>query len=181
MKNIGRKIATLALVAIMTLGSVYGFSATAVQASPAIRVTVDGRQVHFPDQQPVNIDGRILVPVRGVFEELGFRVSWIPTDDTVSIGGGRIFGGVLRDVAMISRSDWFAIVMPIGYAGFRVVNQMDFSTPDEFRRSYTMDVPAQIINGRTMIPLRAAVEAIGPGYAVTWDGANNTVVITTPA
>lgn len=39
------------------------------------------------------------------------------------------------------------------------------------------DVPAQIIDGRTMVPLGSIAKALGA--AVTWDSNNNTVVITT--
>lgn len=38
------------------------------------------------------------------------------------------------------------------------------------------DVPPQIINGRTMVPARYVAE--GLGAAVTWDAANNAVLIT---
>jgi|GEM_PF-2725660 len=186
MKNIGRKIATVALVAIMTLGSVYGFSATEVQASPVIRVTVDGRQVHFPDQQPVNIDGRILVPVRGVFEEMGFEAMWNP-ERAMNNSTFVEFDGRNRDIAVLVRATTdrmtvptINIIVPMGVSRIRrhaVLAGWGESNTTE----YALDVPAQIINGRTMVPLRAVVEAIGEGYAVAWDGANNTVVATTPA
>ena len=35
--------------------------------------------IKFEDQQPVIVDGRTLVPVRGVFEFMGFDVDWNPT------------------------------------------------------------------------------------------------------
>lgn len=41
------------------------------------------------------------------------------------------------------------------------------------------DVPAQMVNGRTMVPLRAIGEALG--VDVAWDSANNTVIITSPS
>ena len=185
LKNLGNKITAIALVVIMALGSIYGFSVTEANASPVIRVTIDGRQVHFPDQQPVNIDGRILVPIRGVFEELGYNVSWSPIGQTgIFFGnGGRYFGGVERDLALIIIHDHRTILVPIGYSAFRTVNIFDFGTPYDYiqRSNRPLDVPAQIINDRTMIPLRAVVEAIGSGYAVAWDGPNNTVLVTTPA
>lgn len=37
------------------------------------------------------------------------------------------------------------------------------------------DVPPQVINGRTLVPARALAEALGA--SVSWDGANNAVVI----
>lgn len=38
------------------------------------------------------------------------------------------------------------------------------------------DVPPQIINGRTMVPVRVVAENLG--CAVKWDKQNNTVIIT---
>ena len=40
----------------------------------------------------------------------------------------------------------------------------------------TLDVPAQIINSRTMVPARAVSEALGCN--VNWDGGTKTVTIT---
>ena len=37
---------------------------------------MDGQQIEFEDQQPIIVDGRTLVPVRGVFEAMGFEVEW---------------------------------------------------------------------------------------------------------
>ena len=68
------------LIALITILAVCLISATAIFAnSPPVSVTVDGQQVQFDDQQPVIIDGRTLVPVRGVFEALGFDVDWDPS------------------------------------------------------------------------------------------------------
>ena len=47
-----------------------------------------------------------------------------------------------------------------------VVNGMDF----------VMDTPAKIVNDRTLIPVRAAAEALK--YNVGWDDATRTVTIT---
>ena len=47
-----------------------------VYANDYIRVTIDDKEVVFSDKRPVIIDGRTLVPVRGVFDGLGFEVEW---------------------------------------------------------------------------------------------------------
>jgi len=49
-----------------------------------ISVTINGEAVSFTDQEPVIIDGRTLVPVRGVFEALGFDVSLSEIYDKLS-------------------------------------------------------------------------------------------------
>lgn len=113
-----------------------------------ISVTVNGEHVNFENQPPVNIDGRTLVPVRAVFEHLGFIVEWdIPTQ-TATITRG-------NDV----------IVITIGSA--------EFTTNEA---SHMFDVQAQIIGGSTMVPIRLPLESVG--YNLDWDGDAGTVVIT---
>ncbi|MCL1997753.1 MAG: copper amine oxidase N-terminal domain-containing protein, partial [Turicibacter sp.] len=51
------------------------FAAVPTHAS-GIAVNVNGQPVAFDGQGPVIVDGRTLVPVRGVFEMLGFAVAW---------------------------------------------------------------------------------------------------------
>jgi len=126
---------------------VIAIPAIAVYAND-INVTIDGRLVVFEDQGPVVVDGRTLVPVRGVFETIGFSVSWIEQTQQVNMNNGS---------AMIS--------LGVG---------ADTFTNTGVR--HNLDVPAQIIAGRTMLPLRAILETVG--FRVTWDERTQTVVIT---
>ena len=121
----------------------------AVYANDEIRVTVDGMPVTFAQQAPVIVENRTLVPVRGVFEQLGFVVTWNPNTRT----------------ATLTRSD-YTIVITIGSNVF---------TTNGTR--HTLDVPAQIINDATMLPLRAVLESIG--YRLDWVPATHTVLIMT--
>ncbi len=43
-------------------------------------------------------------------------------------------------------------------------------------KAISSDVPPQIVDGRTMVPLRAVAEALG--CQVSWDGQNSSVIIT---
>jgi len=121
----------------------------AVYASDEIRVTIDGTPVTFAQQAPVIVENRTLVPVRGVFEQLDFVVTW--NDATRA--------------ATLTRSD-YTIVITIGSNIF---------TTNGTR--HTLDVPAQIINDSTMLPLRAVLESIG--YRLDWVAATRTVLILT--
>ena len=114
-----------------------------------ILVTINGERVVFADQNPVIVDSRTLVPVRGVFENLGFDVGWEPE---------------MRQA--ILTSDTHTVIITIGSATF-IVNGV----------IRTLDVPAQIIGDRTMLPIRAVVESVG--YFVDWDAATRTVIIDT--
>lgn len=117
-------------------------------AGDDISVTIDGVRVDFENQHSVIAEGRTLVPVRGVFERLGFDVGWD--------------GGTRRVTLENART---SIELTIGSDIFTINGER-----------HALDVPAQIINGSTMIPLRAVLENIG--HDIYWDGTTRTVVIT---
>jgi hypothetical protein len=120
-----------------------------VFAYGGIGVVIDGEPVVFADQAPALIDGRTLVPVRGVFEHLGFEVDWDANTSS----------------AILSCED-FEVIITVG---------SDIFTTNGARR--TLEVPAQSIGGRTMLPIRAVLESVG--YAVSWDGATQSVLVST--
>jgi len=125
-------------------------ASNSIAANNPIRVTVNGRWVHFPDQLPVIVDNRVLVPVGGVFVEMGFVPNWDAN----------------TRIATLTRSD-FTIVIPAGANSFVVNNVV-----------ITPDVPQRMINNRLMLPLRAIADAVG-GTAI-WDSVNRVAHITTP-
>jgi len=127
-----------------------GVFAPAVLYASEISVSIDGVQVEFEDQQPIIIDARTLVPVRGVFEALGFDVDWVEETQTV----------ILAD-------DNYEVVIIIGEDTFTVNEHW----------SRTLDVPAQLIGGRTMLPIRFVLESVG--FGVFWDEDTSTVVLAT--
>jgi hypothetical protein len=151
MRNIKKRALLLALAIAMMLpmfNTPYmAMSTTAVQFNNPVNVVINGQQVTFPDASPTIVDGRTLVPIRAVFEALGFVVGW-NTD--------------IQTATMTRGSD--TIVMTIGSAVF-ATNGI----------AHTLDVPAQIINGSTMVPIRSPLESVG--YWVEWDSRSNTVII----
>ena len=118
-----------------------------VTYASGINVTVDGERIVFPSQSPVIVDERTLVPVRAVFEFIGFGVAWDEHTRTVTLA---------RDNDIVNIS--------IGSNVFITNN-----------RPYALDVPAQIIGGSTMLPIRAVLESVG--YYVGWEASTNTVLI----
>jgi hypothetical protein len=119
-------------------------------ASTNILVLLDGEPLEF-DQQPVIKSGRILVPFRKIFEELGADVSYDSKTKTVA--------AVRADKV---------IKLKIGSV-YTTVNG----------KTVKIDVPAQIINSRTMVPLRFVSESIGA--KVSWDNYEKIVEIETVA
>ena len=106
--------------------------------------------VSFPDQKPVLVNDRTMVPARGVFEELGYKVDW---DDKTS-------------TALVSGS------------GITVSVPINSTTIYKNGEPITLDVPAQLIGGRTMLPLRAISEALD--LEVEWVEITSTVIIHLP-
>ena len=171
-RNIIRTVTTLALTGIITFGgfgvsglngidnqplSAHASQQTNQQVNPdTIGVTIDGVPVVFTDQQPIIVDGRTLVPVRGVFEALGFEVEWMPNWQAVWI-----------------KSPTIELIIPVGTYNHFNVNRHD----GEGLISNPLDVKAQMINDRTMLPIRLPLEAVG--FEVGWDDIGRNVTVTT--
>ena len=145
LKGIGRAFIYVALFTIMVVAALV--SADTIYARD-ISVVVNGQRVQFADQQPVVIDGRTLVPVRGVFEILGFDVNWNESARTITLH--RV--GYSFD----------EIVITLGSNEF-VTNGV----------RHVLDVPAQSIGGRTVLPIRLVLESVG--YSVGWNENERTV------
>lgn len=118
-----------------------------VSAHPPVTVLVDGQALSF-DQPPIIQDDRVLVPMRAIFQALGAEVYWEESTQTVTA---------------LSSAD--TMQFRIGDAGLYKNGAL----------AYTMAVPAQIVNDRTLVPIRAIAE--GFGAAVGWDEAGYTVTI----
>lgn len=112
-------------------------------------VIMDGQVVSF-DMPPVIQDGTTLVPMRAIFESLGATVEWDSAKWTATAtrSGNRIVVTIGKPSVWINGDD-----IPV-------------------------NVPPQIINETTMIPLRVISE--GLGAVVEWDGATKTITITGP-
>lgn len=124
-----------------------------------IKILVDGVRV-YPDSEPVIINGRTLCPIRAIAEKIGYNVDWDGNTRTVTI-----------------KNEEREIQLTIGgskITGYRI--QYDpIGLPDRIDINYTIEVPAQIINDRTYLPVRAVSEALR--CLVDWDGDTRTVEI----
>ena len=126
-------------------------SAVAVSyASDDIKIVVNGNNIEC-DQAPVIIENRTLVPLRAISEAIGAKVDWNNQDKTINI-----------------TSDDLELNLTVGSKEVTATNKTDTQT-------LTIDVPAQIINDRTMVPVRFIAEAFGT--VVDWDQESKTVSI----
>lgn len=116
-----------------------------------IKVMLNGERILF-DQPPVIKDGRTLVPLRAIFENMGYDVEWNSETQTAMAVRG-------DDMIAITIGSPELIYSVGGVSG-----------------TYTCDVPAQIISDRTLVPVRAISES--GGSSVDWNGETKTVIIT---
>ncbi len=115
-----------------------------------IKVNYDSQTVDF-DVQPEIIDDRVMVPMRTIFETFGAKVKWDADTQTIT-----------------AKRKSKTIEMTIG--------STDMTKNDE---TYSFDAAPVIIDGRTLVPIRAIGDMLG--LDVEWDASSKTVTITTPA
>ena len=90
---------------------------------------------------------RVLVPLRAIFEALDSDISWDNETQTVIASGNKV-----------------------------IVLQIDSDIAFVNGEKKQLDVPARLVNGRSMVPLRFVGEAVGAD--VHWDSETLTVSIT---
>ena len=122
-------------------------------AASELSVFIDGYSVEF-DVPPQIIDDRTMVPVRKTFEILGAEVEWV---DEIKL--------------VLATYKTFIIAMPIGEYSFNITDVVSGETT-----TVELDVPPQIVDSRTLVPLRAISEALGKN--VDYVAETRTVLIT---
>ncbi len=137
------------LVVLLAILLISLAAGSAVGAPQPIQVFVDGRALAF-DVPPVVVSGRTLVPLRAVFEALGAEVDWNQETRTVTASWP---GG--------------SLTLPVGARSARVGGA-----------ERLLDVPAQIVGGRMLVPLRFVAEAMGA--QVGWYPASRAITINKP-
>jgi len=99
------------------------------------------------DSPPVIQNSRTLVPVRFISEQMGAKVTWNDVKRQVTIAQGT------KTIILTINSNKV------------LVNG----------KTVTIDVPAKIINSRTMVPVRFVSEQLG--YKVKWDPVSYRVLV----
>lgn len=114
-----------------------------------INITLNGEYEYFTDA-PVNIEGRVLLPFRDLFEFFQMKVTWNGEERKATAEGN----------------------------GKTIELTVDGTEAYVNGSAKTLDVPAKIINGRTYVPVRFVAEALE--YDVGWNQDMQTVMITIP-
>ncbi len=117
-------------------------------AASGVSVYVDGAKVTF-DVEPQIINDRTMVPLRAIFEQLGAEVTW---DDSTK-------------TAISKKGD---ITVTISIGEYKLTKSgVDIA----------IDVPAQIVDSRTLVPVRAISESFD--CAVFWENDTRSVRVVT--
>lgn len=129
-----KKIVSLLMALALTLAFT-----TVTFAQRDVKVFVGGTDIE-PDVAPIIIEGRVMLPVRAVFEAIKAKVSYDAAERKVT--------AIKKDITVEFVID--SKVMTIN------------------GEEKEIDVPATIVNGRTLVPLRACAEAFN--LDVAWNG-----------
>lgn len=141
----GRRLISI-VVGSVTMALAFSAGRPILAAAQAVTVNVDGSVVSF-DQPPMMVGGRVLIPMRGVFQRLGARVDWVDSTQQV-----------------VARRGSTIVVLQPGVRSARVNGQ-----------TIVLDVPALIIGGRTLVPLRFVGQALGA--RVDWNDTSRIVYV----
>ena len=136
------------LSVILLIVAILTISVFAEEVKP-VTVTLNGETVDCASygQEATIVEGRTLVPLRAIFEALGATVEWNGETKTVSSTLGETTVKLVIGENTLYRND----------------------------QEITLDVPAQIMNGRTLVPARAVAEAFG--VSVAWDSTSRAVIL----
>ncbi len=124
-------------------------SPTPSSDSLLIHVFFNGQELQFDQAKPILKDGSTLVPFRKLFETLGYEVKWVESGSTQQA---------------IGTKDGMTIELTINSSTAKVNGE-----------NVSLDVPAQILNGSTLVPLRFVAE--NSGYEVSYSRSGNEAIV----
>ncbi len=125
-----------------------------------IEIIINGEKI-VSDSNPLIVNDRTMVPVRTIADGLGYNVGWDADTRTVTLEKEKVNLKIGINYDIIKKY----IVEYDKSIG------MDVTKYEEVKA----DVPAQIINDRTMVPVRAISEALD--CDVQWDDVTKTVSV----
>ncbi len=134
----GKYLKTAIALFTVTLALLSFDGSASVIVNAKSTVTLDGGEL---------VQGRTLVPLRSIFEEIGATVQWDQKNKKIT-----------------ATKDKRKITLTVG-SKHTYVNG----------KHVVIDVPAQVKNGRTLVPLRFISESFGG--SVRWDSVNSRAVI----
>ncbi|USB33560.1 copper amine oxidase N-terminal domain-containing protein [Paenibacillus sp. YPG26] len=139
MKRVVSLLTTMALITSLS------WQTQASGASP-IRIYMNGIKLAV-DQAPIEQQGRVLLPLRAIFEALDATVVWNAKTGVIT-----------------AKKEGTTVTLKVGSKSATINNQ-----------KVTLDVPAQEIKGRTLVPVRFVSTALGAN--VDWKASARSVYV----
>ena len=144
------KFLKLFFAALLIISSLSIVSVDQTSAATNISIYLDGTKQSYSNKALIK-NGSTLVPLRGIFESLGATVNWNQTTKTIDAKKGNT-----------------TVWLKIGSTTTKVNG-----------KNVTISVPAQVVSGSTLVPLRFISEALGA--KVDWNQTSKTIKITSGA
>ena len=152
-KNIVSRICVIAMLMTMAV--------LPAQADDNIKVLLNGQEIAF-DVPPQIINDRTMVPMRAISEALGYEVEWNQSEQTITA-----YAGLTN----------LFVHMQVGNSMVIYGDYTEFTNSNVYYTA-VLDAIPQVLDGRTLVPVRAISEA--SGCTVNWNKETNTVIINTP-
>lgn len=136
-------------IAAITVGTI--IMSTSVFCASTINVSLNGLNITFADAKPTILNGRTMVPLRSVFDKMGYSIAWNATTRTATLTGA--------DKTIQCSEKKLSV------------------TNNNTKQTTTVqsDVLPQILNDRFYLPLRSVASAAECN--VDWDANTKTVKI----
>jgi len=134
---------------LLASAAVLALAGAGARAEAPIHVVINGTPLAFAHTPPLQVKGSTLVPMRDIFEALGATVKFDKAAQTVYGQKGAT-----------------AIILPLGALTATVSGSPE-----------TLPLPAQLVAGTVLVPLRFISDALGA--SVGYDAATSTVTIKT--
>ena len=131
---------------VICITIVAGLFNSAALASEEIKVILNGERLSF-SVPPIVVDGSTLVPMRAIFEALDANVQWNAGSRTVTATRGN------TEISL----------------------QIDSAVATVNKTNVVLNVPARVVNGSTLVPLRFVGESLD--CDVKWDGTSRQITI----
>lgn len=142
-----KKICVMLGLLMILFGMMSTFSYGADQS---IEIYVDNQKLVL-DVQPINVNGRVLVPLKVILESFGLETKWDAQSESV-----------------IAKSNQIEMILPIS-SKVAFVNG----------KAVTLEVSAILFNNRTFVPIKFISESLGA--TVYWNSTTTSVHVSRPS
>lgn len=134
------------------------------QADDNIKVIMDGKEIQF-DVPPQIIDDYTMVPMRAIFEVLGYTIEWKADSQSIMA----INENLDRYIFMQVNNKYLTA------APYKELLKNNISKDYVAKHTYELEKTPSIVNDRTLVPIRVISEL--NGFNVNWNQDTKTITL----